>query len=528
MLLLINAIGSLSFAEVQGEWEGQLMSPRRPVVMNLNFTEKTARMDATGSQALPVQDLSIEEGEISFAIPVRGEIMKFRGNISGGQISGSLESERKTPFALERLPVLPKAADRVQAWIADIDVVLSRFLKYDRSYSGKQRNAAAKALTELKASAIHLNDEELIVGLSRAIALSGNAHTRIYLLRNRTELRRLPLRFWWFSDGLYVIKSTPEHKNLLGCRITAIGGKDPRNVRKEIGTLMAGNESWLDYMSVYFATSPEILKGLHLIPNAESIELTLSCNNKPRKQAIVPMELAKKEKPTEAWWDLTPHWKPDDGPWQQVLDSESTPLYLRNPAQYYWFEFLPTARTLYFQYNRSQNMPSGETLEQFGVKLLAELDKPSVKKLVVDLRFNTGGDLGIARTLMQDLILKTREKKIPVYVLMGRATFSAGISHAVQWKESGQAVFIGENAGDELDTWSEGGNIVLPNSGLTVHYTNGFHSNSKIEYPEFQPYYMDNNAENLNIDLPVPLSGEDYLNGKDPVLDAAKGQPPGH
>ena len=35
-------------------------------------------------------------------------------------------------------------------------------------------------------------------------ALGGNAHTRLYLVRNRTEVRRLPLRVWHFRDGFRV------------------------------------------------------------------------------------------------------------------------------------------------------------------------------------------------------------------------------------------------------------------------------------------------------------------------------------
>ena len=48
------------------------------------------------------------------------------------------------------------------------------------------------------------SDAELLVQTARAVALGGNAHTRLYLVRNRTEVRRLPLRVWHFRDGYRV------------------------------------------------------------------------------------------------------------------------------------------------------------------------------------------------------------------------------------------------------------------------------------------------------------------------------------
>jgi len=54
------------------------------------------------------------------------------------------------------------------------------------------------SIANLKTSATTLDDRHLIVALARTLAAIGNAHTRLYLLRNRTVLRRLPIRVRWF------------------------------------------------------------------------------------------------------------------------------------------------------------------------------------------------------------------------------------------------------------------------------------------------------------------------------------------
>ena len=91
-----------------------------------------------------------------------------------------------------------------------------------------------------------MSDEETIVALSMAVALSGNAHTRLYLLRNRTELRRLPVLVYWFNDGLFVVRATATLRDTLGCRATGIAGLDPQTVRGQVAQLFAGNASWVE------------------------------------------------------------------------------------------------------------------------------------------------------------------------------------------------------------------------------------------------------------------------------------------
>ncbi len=110
--------------------------------------------------------------------------------------------------------------------------------------------------------------------------------------------------------------------------------------------------------------------------------------------------------------------------------------------------------------------------------------------------------------------------EITVFVITGRATFSAGITHVAQLKQWALATIVGEPVGDDLDMWAEGGNLVLPNSKLTVHYSNAFHAYSKREYPDRRPYLLDLDVDSVMPDQLVEPSWTDYIEGKDPVLDA--------
>ena len=117
-------------------------------------------------------------------------------------------------------------------------------------------------------------------------------------------------------------------------------------------------------------------------------------------------------------------------------------------------------------------------------------------------------------------LLTQKIGNIPLYVLTGRSTFSAGITHVVQLKQWAKATIVGEPVGDGLDTWSEGGNLLLPNSKLTVHYGNAFHAYSKKEYPDRWPYLLDLDVDSVAPDIFVEPSWDEYIHGKDPVLEA--------
>src|SRR6266536_3659873 len=110
-------------------------------------------------------------------------------------------------------------------WREDLQFVVDTFLAQDRSFSPAARQRFRNVIAGLKKTLEVKTDEQIIVELAKAVALSRNAHTRLYLLRNRSELRRYPIRVWWFAEGLYVVRATPEYSELLGAKLLTIAGR---------------------------------------------------------------------------------------------------------------------------------------------------------------------------------------------------------------------------------------------------------------------------------------------------------------
>ncbi|HKE19874.1 MAG TPA: hypothetical protein VKB80_33605, partial [Kofleriaceae bacterium] len=438
------------------------------------------------------------------------------------------DPDGRTPFWLEKLPDRPPPRDRVAAWTQDIDAVLARFLPHDRSFSRDARAAARSRLEALERSIARLSDAEIEVELARAIALAGNAHTRLYLVRNRTEVRRLPLRVWWFRDQLRVVRAAGAASALLGCRVTAIDGIEVATAARRVADIESGNALWHRYLSTYYLTSPEVLHAVGLTRSAERAVLSVDCATgggdlaaDARDVSVAALPLERRSTPVEAWWDLAPSHphQPGDG-LRAALRADRAPRYLRSTGRNYWSERVPEDGAIYVQLNRSQPDPA-RPMAAFVADLAREIDARPPRLFVVDVRFDTGGDLTVATPLVEELAPRLARRRIPVVVLTARSTFSAGITHAAQWVQLAGARVVGEPAGDELDMWSEGGNLVLPCSQLTVHYANGFHAYSRRDYPQLRPYVLDLDVASLEPAIAIEPSWADYLAGRDPVYAAA-------
>jgi hypothetical protein len=409
-------------------------------------------------------------------------------------------------------------------WREDLQFAVDTFLARDRSFSPATREQFRAAIGKLQQTVESKTDEQIIVELAKAVALAKNAHTRLYLVRNRTELRRYPIRVWWFPEGLYVVRTTPEYSSLLGARILRIAGRSVQQVKNEVAPLYAGNEAWRTYLSAYTMTSPDVLMGLNLISQSGRTEVVfIDRQGRKGRRELEPLTLHRSDQPTESWWDLCPKRPRNDGEWVSALTVPVArqPFYMLDTERSYWSHYLPEDRILYLQFNRSGNATSGESLAEFGRRTVAEIQTKAVSKIVVDVRFNTGGDLSIGRPFINQLGAYAKEHKIKVYVITGRATFSAGIYHAMQLRQFAKAILVGEPFGDVLDFWSEGGNLLTPNSRLSLHFADRLHSYSPRVRPEFDQYLVkdtDLSITNPGLDVLVKMTARDYFAGRDPAF----------
>ena len=515
-LLILLGCAPCFAQQLTGAWEGTYSESRRVIVFRIDFESETkGTLQILGKQ-IPITAMRTEGGGVEIRTEGNDPTI-FLGKEQGNVITGELRYRAATlDFRMEREPPLPQPNSRAEAWRQDLDYAQRKLLRLETSFTPDSRRQFLDSMANLKASTPTVDDPHLIVGFARTLAAIGNAHTRLYLLRNRTDLRRLPIRVWWFRDKLHIIRSSAEQSHLLGCEVVRIATVSALRAKEMVGGLYAGSNGWRDYMTTYTLTSPETLYGADIAPSMESIRWELSCNGEARSVDLKPLPLKHSTAPVESWWDLVPT-APLTLQGGKAMTLPHVPVYLKHPERAYWFEFLPDVAALYFQYNRSASDVQ-HPIAQFEEELMkAMADRPKAA-LIVDLRFNTGGDGNIARQMMERVQSASTFRK--VYVITGRATFSAGLFHAVQWKHWGKAILVGEEPGDGLEFFAEGGNILLPNSRLTIHFANARHCYSAASKTPSSECFNELRVESLAIRLPAANSFEQYRSGTDAAFYA--------
>lgn len=150
-------------------------------------------------------------------------------------------------------------------WAADLDYLASElpakhcnlFAKYDKAQF-------ETAIGAIKASAGEAGDFATALKTQQLIARLGDSHTMLYFnqLMNRQQI--LPLGLLWVSDGLYVIQTAEENKELLGHRLTAVGKAPVETVIDSLSTLFTvDNEAMVKSMIpqlVPVVTAPGIFR----------------------------------------------------------------------------------------------------------------------------------------------------------------------------------------------------------------------------------------------------------------------------
>jgi len=500
---------------LHGRWEGVIADPRRPWVVYLLFDQAGGRIGIEGFGELPLRDVRVDGEHVHFELPAEMDSLLFEGALGGARLTGTMSDGTAARF--ERAVALPRPTGRVAAWRQDLDYLSTRLLDYDRSFSPAARDEFRRSIASLRARLAQATDDEILVGISRAVALADNAHTRLRFdpTRGGAFTRRYPIRIWFFADGAYVIKAAAPYRRALGCRVVAVGGHEIAEARQQAATLFAGNDSWVDYLAPLYLSCPDVLRGLHWT-RTDEVPFTLEDAHGKRFTLRLHSEpLSREVRQSESWQDISPVTAAGEPRWVDALEPASLPLYLRHPDQAYWFDYAPETGLLYFQFNRSGDDENGPSFHEFADSLVTFARAHRVERTVIDLRFNSGGNLDVAKAFFGAIDLPGR-----LFVVTGKCTFSAGLYHAAQLKQGTHATFVGERPADRLDFWAEGGHLVLPNSRATIGYSNGFHRYSGKDYPGNRPYYEELNVATLEPDIAAPMTAAAYFAGRDPALEA--------
>lgn len=423
-------------------------------------------------------------------------------------------------------PPLPEAdypppADLAEARRQDLDY-FRHYLELERSYTDATRRRAEAIVEELAADPAALSEAEFQLGIARAVAVADNGHSNIWMGRFSRTHGRLPLRFYWFADGLYVVRAHPDYASLLGARVVAVGGQPLAEAAARLRPFVGGTEeAFRAYRGPILFELPAAHFVAGLSDSPERASLTFDLLDAGTETREIEAQSLDEEFPL--FWphnyllSSPPEIEPD--PWLPLAARVgSLPLYLQEPGATFRLHELPESG-LYVQFRANV----GDGIRAFTRRVRRAASDSPPAYMVIDERFNGGGDYTKTADLMFDLPDLVAGSG-PIYILTGHATFSAGISSVAFARSAGgdRVIIVGERVGDRERIYGETNEFELPNSRVGMIFNTGLHDleNGCPPFPQcyYTNYFYDVAVGKLDPDVPVATRFADYMAGVDPVL----------
>jgi len=417
------------------------------------------------------------------------------------------------------------AGEVAESRLADLDVVQHGYVDQAPVFSPYARKQAHALIVDLRGRAPAMTDAQFMLALARFAGLADNGHDSIHPGEGawRPKLR-LPVRMIWFADALLIARAGPDSADLLGASIVTIDGLTPGELMERLRPLQGGIDGYRRWQMNWIFHSPEALHAIGVARHPDRLELQLKLPNgravTRTVDAYPAAEMPPGQVPGRYWIPALWHGEREKA-WRTAVDPSHAPLYLQEPDAWFRMIDLPDLEALYVQF-RSNFDEGDEKIAPFVAAVSKRLKSSPPKNLILDLRFDTGGDNTQNRDLMREIAQRVPGR---IYLLVGNYTFSAGIASAAALKHDGgdKVTIVGDAVGDRMQWWSEHGEpVCLPASKVCFAINTGYWN--LVEGCQGNPRcygdQFDLAVPTLEPALRAPLMSQDWLANRDPGMAA--------
>jgi tetratricopeptide (TPR) repeat protein len=385
---------------------------------------------------------------------------------------------------------------RYDLWLLHREVTRVHFNPYSKFTKAEQDAWVSKLNREIP----KLTDAQIMVAFMKYMRRINDGHTHIRPGQasgpHMWAQIGLPVQLFWYQEGVFINAADPSQKELVGAQVLRVAGKPVEDVIHALDEVTPqDNSQGLKAFAGRFLATPPLLNGLGLSPSGKEVTYTLRLANGQTKDVTLPAVAG----------GVTPTWV-----LAREADPAKAPLYLKNRDKSYWFEPLPDMKAVYMQYNSVRNDPA-ENTEAFAARLFDYINTHDVERLIVDVRWNGGGNSFLNRPIVNGIIGCTKvHKPGGLFVITGRGTFSAAQNFTTDLDRALDPIFVGEPTGSSPNFVGESVRFSLPYSKMEG-------SISDLYWQRSWP--MDHRTW-IAPDLPAEPSFELYKANRDPAMEA--------
>lgn len=351
---------------------------------------------------------------------------------------------------------------------------------YSKITKAQFDNSIARIASQLDT----LSEEGFMIELFKLNAAIGDEHTRI---EPRFKLS-LPIKFEIFDEGIFVTGILPQDSGYLACKLVAINGWSVEAMnRKFKEVIKTDNKSYFEIYRQKFLNNPAFLKGLGILTSDQSGTFTL-------------------QNARQETFNITLTSVPKGSTKLATCSQYQTLLPYKKGNKKYWYEYDTMAKTLYFNYVTCAE-DQQEPFEAFNTQLFATINSVHPDKIIVDLRFNDGGNSGVLYPFLDSIQHSYLNKKGHLFVLIGKLTFSSAVMNAVFFKRNTHAILAGQMTSGNINCFGENRGFRLPNTQMIIGYSTRYWEVWKGKKGALQP------------DHPITYHAKNFINNRDEALE---------
>jgi tetratricopeptide (TPR) repeat protein len=398
----------------------------------------------------------------------------------------------------------PLVHSRDEGWRWDLDFYARRMKQMHWSlYDKVSETDFHAALESLKRDVASLDDDQARARLRKITATVGDGHTvsMVFAEGNKT-IRRLPIHLYSFKEGLYVIGASKDHTDLIGANVIAIGSLAADAALAAVRPYISvDNEMGYRNGAPDHLVLPIFLREIGAARDESGADITIrTSNDAPRNVHLEPVDAAVRTPGGFFRSDFT---------YMHQAGGQAPP-YLRETARNLRLDSDADRKLVYFRFGAIADDPD-MTIAKLSEQLFERIEQEHAEHLVIDMRFNGGGNTDLIRPLINGLGgAKRVNREGHLWVIIGRRTFSAAQNTVNLINAFDHPIFVGEPTGSRPRFIGESTSFVLPHARTRVYCSSR--------------YWQVLDSTDDRCWIPPQIAAEptfaDYSAGRDPAMEA--------